>query len=170
MPDPETARQRGERPDAREALLQQLRYLIVEADALEPLLASLPAEALKAPRPDAPSILEAFSELASRDREVHLPAVADHGSGADDAESHAGHDLSAVLNDLRSARARLVTAFEQIPPAGWGSPEPAADDDGSESVAQRALNIVQHDTAILRGAGEWLRGALFSSRQPGVGG
>jgi hypothetical protein len=168
VPDP--ARQRGTRPGVREALLDQMRYLIVEAEALAPLLADLPEHALRAPRPDAPPVLDAFVEVASRDRGVHaVRLVALSSTAMAPAGNEAGPpagDVTDVLAAVSAARRELVAAFERVPAGEWSVPGESSGR-APASVSELAMSIVQHDAAVLRGAAEWLRAAIFSDRQRG---
>ncbi len=145
-------------PDAgrRDALLEQLRYLIVEAEALEPLLARLPADVLMASLPGERSVLATLAHLAALDREVYLDRlhrmVAEEApafEAAPDPDGTEREELEAALADVRAARATLLDAFEHIPPADWSRTATFPDGERRDVVGF-ALAIVHRDAAELR--------------------
>lgn len=156
--------------DRRQALLDQLRYLIVEADALGPMLERLPVEVLTLrPLPDERSVLEAFAHLAALDRSVHLPrlqAMLEQDTPVFEPEepaSEASSDVQAVLAEMRAAREALAAAFEQAPPAAWL--RTATFPDGQQrDLYAFALQITRHDAAVLRDLAYRLHESNLSSR------
>lgn len=142
--------------DRREALLDQLRYLVAEADALAPLLERLPDGVLTASLPGERSVLATLAHLAALDREVYLPRlrriVAEDEPAFPNPQDPAGTErdmLDAALADVRAARIELVNAFERLPDDAWG--RTAVFPDGERrDVVNFALAIVHHDAAELR--------------------
>lgn len=142
--------------DRREALLDQLRYLLAEVDALAPVLERLPADVLTASLPGERSVLATFAHLAALDREVHLDRLrrmmAEDTPTFDEERDANGIErevLGAALADVRSARETLVEAFEHVPPEDW---ERLAEfpDGERRDVYGLALAIVHRDAAELR--------------------
>ncbi len=119
----------------RDALLDQLRYLLDEAEALGPLLARLPQDVLTAALPGERSPLAAFSHLATLDREVYAPQVAGAEPSPEPA-STAEDDLATALAGLRAARTDLVAAFEA---ADW-----------SPALHDLALSVIHRDAEELK--------------------
>ncbi|MEM8559499.1 MAG: hypothetical protein AAGG50_16900 [Bacteroidota bacterium] len=158
----------------REALLAQLGWLTVEAEALGPLLRGRPASILTGrPGPDALSIHETFGLLAALDREVHTPQVArmlsedtptlSRPQEAALVEGNAWNDapLETLLASMRDAREALIAPLAEAPVEVWGrtallpgaSGDPAGSDDGTPetiTLATYALRICQHDADRLR--------------------
>ena len=120
----------------RAALLDQLRYLLDEAEALGPLLARLPEDVLTAALPGERSPLETFAHLAALDREVYAPQL--RGEAAPpEPEREAKANLEDALADLHAARTDLVAAFEEA-------------DDWPESRYDLALQIIHRDAEELK--------------------
>lgn len=130
--------ERAPRPETpREALLGQLRYLLVEVEALGPLLGRLPADALTLALPGERSVLEALAHLAALDR----AALAAHLGGTEPPsappEPTAVPELGEALGDVRAAREALVAGFE-------------AEADWPDALRDLALSIVHRDVEELR--------------------
>jgi hypothetical protein len=144
-------------PDAsrREALLDQLRYLLAEVDALGPVLERLPADVLTASLPGERSVLATFAHLAALDRDVYLDRL--RQMVAEDEPTFEEQDpdgvvregLADALADVRAARETLVEAFEHVPADDWT--RTAVFPEGERrDVAGFALEIVHRDAAELR--------------------
>ena len=141
-------------PARREALLDQLGYLVAEAEALAPLLAHLPTDYLAASLPGERSVLATLAHLAALD-EVYADRlrrlVAEDTPSFETADPDgAVHDaLDPALADVGTARRALVRAFTELALADWS--RPAVFPDGERrDVAGFALAIVHHDAAELR--------------------
>jgi hypothetical protein len=139
----------------RDALLDQLRYLVAEIDALAPVLERLPADVLTASLPGERSVLATFAHLAALDREVHLDRlrriVAEDEPVFEerDPDGAAYEALPAALSDARSARETLVEAFERVPAEDWA--RTAVFPDGERrDVYSFALAVAHRDAAELR--------------------
>lgn len=119
--DPETLAAR------RRVLVDQLGWLVAEAEALVPLLKTLPAWAVEqAPKEEERSVKEALAWLAVLDAEVHpgwvKKAVTEERPELtlpDDLDIEADRDLDALLSDVQTYRAALVKIFEALPDKAW---------------------------------------------------
>ena len=142
--------------DRRAALLDQLRYLLVEVEVLGPMLERLPQDVLTGrPLPSDRSALEAFADLAAQDRAVHLPrlrAVVAEDEPAFEADPDvavdAPTDIAAALAGVRDARTALLEAFERVPPADWSRTATVGGE--RRDLYALAFAITQHDAAVLR--------------------
>jgi hypothetical protein len=149
----------------RAALLDQLRYLLAEVEALGPLLAGMPEAILHGRPAGEPSVLEAFGRLAALDRDVHGPRLARLAAGGiappvgEEEPEPVPHETSEeALGAVLEARAALAAAFEALSPEGWARPLPL--DDGSEENAyDLALAITRHDMETLRTLAYRMNGA-----------
>jgi|GEM_PF-782310 len=148
----------------RQVLLAQLRYLLVEAEALGPLLAGFPDGILDFAPPGERSVREAFAHLAALDREVHAPRLA--RLAAEEAPRFTAAEpevlppapLGEVLAEVRAARAALAEAFEALPESVWE--RTATLPDGTEATAyDLAREIARHDAETLRTLAYRLHGA-----------
>lgn len=122
-------------PDrARAVLLDQLRYLIDEVEALKPLVDRVPVAVQEGrPTPDALSMKAIYGVIALRDERVHRPrlqrvAAADDKAPAfepvDDEELVDEEDwdewsLLDILDRVQSARRALVSQLDAVPAAAW---------------------------------------------------
>ena len=158
--------------DRRAALLDQLGWLADEAAALGPLLAGLPAWALEAaPTPGDRSVKEALAHLARLDREAYprwLTRLEEEEAPVlsmpeDDADGDANaRDLDALIEDLRRARAALVTRVEGLPETAWTREAVL----GEETVTLDGLllHVVRHDADALRALAYRLHEAKLTDR------
>lgn len=140
----------------RAALLDQLRYLVAEAEVLTPLLARLPAAVLTMSLPGERSVLATFAHLAALDREVYVGRLrrmmAEEEPTFDEASDPEGHEreaLDAALADVRAARTTLLDAFERVPPADWSRTATFPDGERRD-VYDFALAVAHRDAAELR--------------------
>lgn len=141
--------------ERRAALLGQLRWLVAEAEALEPLLAGLPADVLTMHLPGERSLLATLARLAALDRLAldrlgRMMAEDDAAfAGALEPEGAVRAEASEALGDVRAARQALVEAIENVPPADWS--RAATFPDGQRrDLAGFALAVAQRDAAELR--------------------
>ena len=140
--------------DRRKALLDQLGYLVAEAEALAPLLARLPADYLAASLPGERSVLATLAHLAALDgvyaERLHRIVAEDEPTfDAADPDGTVHDALDPALADVAAARRDLVEAFSRLAPEDWQ--RRAAFPDGERrDVAGFALAIVQRDAAELR--------------------
>ncbi|MEM8601617.1 MAG: DinB family protein [Bacteroidota bacterium] len=149
----------------REALLAQLSWLSVEAEALGPLMANLPPGVLTGrPMPNTRSVKETFGLLAALDRKVHAPQIArmlgedtpeldraDEGALADDGWNDAS--LDALLGGMRDARQALLDQLTAVSLDDWQRTATLAaspDDPETLSLSTYVLRICQHDADRLR--------------------
>jgi hypothetical protein len=142
--------------ERRDALLDQLRHLVAEVDAVESVLERLPADVLTASLPGERSVLATLAHLAALDREVYLPRlrriVAEDEPVFEEPQDPPGAErdvLDAALADVRTARTMLVNAFEHLPAEAWS--RTAIFPDGERrDVYGFVFAVVQHDAAELR--------------------
>lgn len=154
MPEPT-----DDRAALREALLEQVAYLLDEVQALRPFLARLP-EPLRTsrPLPDEPSIQECYGRLVAYDERRVLPWLrrVTKGNDAAYAVSEEQPDWNAfapaaLLDRVTAARKAVVAAFEALPPAGWLAEAPLGDD--RVDAYTLAHRVTQHDADTLRTIG-----------------
>lgn len=142
--------------DHRGALLAQLRYLLLEIEALGPLLRDLPAWMLSEAPAGERSMLASFARLAALDREVYLRQLRAVVAGEpvpveeNEVRGLVHPDLDRALADVHEAREALVAAFEAVPAAGWGRAAPLPDG-ATGDLYDLALHIVHRDAELLRG-------------------
>lgn len=139
----------------RDALREQLRYLLVEVDALEPLLGGFPASVLTLALPGERSPLATFAHLAALDREVYASRLerilAEPDPTFDDADPDGTvcPTLEEALEDVRAARRALAAAFDAVADEAWARTATFPDGERRD-LAGLALAIVQRDAAELR--------------------
>lgn len=147
----------------RDALIAQVRHLLDELDAFEPLVASIPEDILTArPVPREPSITEMYALIGLYDVYVYLPAleamVGDDlpviQEGDDDAllarEAWNNQPFSKVLEFTRRSRKQLIQFLESLTREAWA--RTAQIGDRNLSVKDAVYGVVQHDAEILRAA------------------
>lgn len=147
----------------RDTLITQVRHLLDELDAFEPLVASIPEDILTAhPVPGELSITEMYALIGLYDVHVYLPAleamVADElpviQEGDDDAllarEEWNKQPFSEVLEFTRRSRRQLVQFLESLTTETWD--RAAQIGDRNLSVKDAVYGVVQHDAEILRAA------------------
>jgi hypothetical protein len=163
-----------EDPDSlREALLDQLRYLVQEIEALRTVVGDLP-DGIKSgrPAPDALTMKELYGAIATLDAEVRqsrVTAIVETDSPAfesvepADAVRDAGWNeraMDAILDDVTAARQDLVDQLEALPQDAWHR---SATLDGDEvTLFDLAHRITQTDAERLRDLGYRLHGAHLS--------
>jgi len=165
-------------PDrARTVLIDQLRYLIDEVNALKSLVDRVPAVVQEGrPTPDALSMKEIYGALAARDEQVRTPRLeqmttADEPpafESVEDDELAAGADwnerpLPDILDRVQSARAALVEQFEALSPEAWS--QTAQFGDEGQTVYEMAHRIAREDADRLRDLGHRLHGANLTDRE-----
>jgi hypothetical protein len=153
-----------ERGRLRAALLDQLRYLIDEVEALKTVIGRVPEPVQEGkPLPSDLSMKETFGLLAALDREVHRPRLAqvkahaeagaappafDAARPDDLAAAHDWNDASmeALLEQVQAARRALLDAFEGLP--DWSLR--LAVDGATQDVFGYARAVAQSDFEHLR--------------------
>ncbi len=148
----------------REGLLDQLAYLLIELDALNPLLSSLPPGMLTVELPESGSVLGALSEMAHLDANVHLPALRNESVSAADLDRELDINdasLSELIDSVRVARSRVIDAFTSLDNAGWS--RTLTIDEYRPTARELALAIVRRDATVLMALSDNLRhGRLFA--------
>lgn len=145
----------------RSKLLDQLRYLMEEAQALVPLLERLPAEVLEMRPPDGWSTKETLGLLADSDQKVFLPdlqrIIADEAPPIETPDEEALVEeaswneakVADILETVRERRAETVSFLENLPPEEWGR-EGVLQENETYSIYELALYIGRHDVYHLR--------------------
>ena len=163
-------------PEAlRKALLDQLRHLVEEVEALRTVVDGLPDDIKNGrPGPDVLTMKELYGALATLDDEVRprrisrlvdedAPTLAPVDIDAEVREAGWNEQaLPDILDQLQAARRRLVEQLEALPPEDWhhtGTLE-------GEAVTLFTLvhRMTQDDTERLRDLGYRLHGAHLSDR------
>jgi hypothetical protein len=164
--DPETLR---------DALLDQLAYLVDEIEALQTVIGGLP-EQIKSgrPAPDALTMKELYGAIAMLDAEVRRPRI-ERIVGEDDptldpvdpeAEvREAGwneQEMDDILDRVTEARQELVEVLDDLPLDAWH--RTATLDGETVTLFTLAHRITQADAERLRDLGYRLHGAHLSDR------
>ncbi len=165
-----------EDPEAlRDALLDQLAYLVDEIEALQTVIGGLP-EQIKSgrPAPDTLTMKELYGAIATLDTEVRRPRIErilDEESPAlttvdPDEEARAAdwneQELPVILDRVREARHELVNVLTDLPLTAWH--RTATLDDESVTLFDLVHRATQADAERLRDLGYRLHGAHLSER------
>jgi hypothetical protein len=163
-----------EDPDSlRDALLDQLRYLVEEVEALRTVVGDLPDEIKSGrPAPDALTMKELYGAIATLDAEVRQSRVtalvesetpAFESVDPEDEVREAGwneRSMNAILDDVTAARQALADQLEALPQDAWHR---SATLDGNEvTLFDLVHRITQTDAERLRDLGYRLHGAHLS--------
>jgi hypothetical protein len=167
----------GDPEHARSVLIDQLRYLIDEVEALKPLVGRVP-DAVQEGRPtlDALSMKEIYGALATRDEQVRVPRL-EQMTGADELPAFDPVDdpelvgdadwnersLPDILDRLQAARLALVDRLEALPPEAWA--QTARFGDETRTVYEMVHHIVRADTDRLRDLSYRLHEANLTNRE-----
>jgi hypothetical protein len=161
-------------------LVEQMRWLLHEAEALGPLLGALPAWAVdQAPLETERSAKETLQALARLDRETY-PAWLDaveapeaSGEGGEPpsftspdlgamGEGANARDLDALLADVAAARAPLADRVAAVAPEAWD--RPLTLDGETTDLYGLVLALVQRDADELKTLAYRLHGADLTQR------
>lgn len=153
------------------AVLDQLEYVVVEAEALLPLLTTLPIEILRTRLFDEDSFLERFARLAERDRTYHRPlmsAIAENQQPVispyePSADPPQASDVKDVLRFVAATRKELVDQLRSLPESAWN--HVGFREEKPVSLTAVAYEIARSDADLLRKLTERLRDARLSDRQ-----
>ena len=158
----------------RQAILDQLAYLLDEIDALEPIIGRIP-DALQTVRPFGQrSLREIYGLLATYDRQVYLPRF--HRMVAEEEPTFVEADedalleaanwnevpLKDILDPIREARRALLSFLEALPEADWS--RTAYLGEHRLDVYRLAHHITQHDADLLRTVGQRLHESHLTTR------
>lgn len=159
----------------RRALVEQMRWLIDEAEALGPLLESIPQWAVdQTPTEDEHSIKETLQALAAFDREVY-PGWLDTVASADEAptfdppavatyaDDANGRPLADLLDDVKASRAPLADRVAALPADAWERPLTLEGE--TTDLYGLVLAIVRRDADELKTLAYRLHGADITQRQ-----
>ncbi|WP_258096459.1 DinB family protein [Salinibacter sp. 10B] len=163
-----------EEPESlRKALLDQLRYLVEEIEALRTVVDGLPDQIKNGrPTPDALSMKELYGSIAILDSEVRRPRVTiiaendtpafesvDPSEKVREAEWNE-HSMDDILDRVTAARKELVDHLDALPSDAWHR---SATLDGDEvTLFDLVHRITQTDAERLRDLGYRLHGAHLS--------
>lgn len=153
-----------EAADLREALLEQLAYLIDEIEALKAVIDRVPVPLLEARPPNGdPSLKQTYGLLAALDEEVYLPRLQQMMAQDDPAfdsvdeaalVERAGwndHSIEAILERVQDARGALLAFLRALPPEAWR--RTARFGEQRRDVYGLAHHVTQHDVDLLRTVG-----------------
>ncbi|ARA93562.1 hypothetical protein AWN76_010590 [Rhodothermaceae bacterium RA] len=163
----------------REALVDQLAYLIDEIEMLRGRIDRVPASILEArPLPGDLSVKELFGLIATRDADVRLPLLRRMMAEAEPVFSPADdralvqgggwndRSIEAILTELQAARRALVEAVQALPAAAWT--RTARFGEASRSVYELLHAAIQQDADDLRTLGYRLYESNLSGRPQGL--
>jgi hypothetical protein len=163
-------------PEAlRDALLDQVAYLVDEIEALRTVVGDVP-EQIKSgrPAPDALTMKELYGAIATLDAKVRRPRIArivDEDEPAltpvdPEAEVREAdwneQEMDAILDRVAEARQELVTVLDDLPLEAWH--RTATLEDESMTLFALVHGITQADAERLRDLGYRLHGAHLSER------
>lgn len=157
----------GEHEELREALVEQLAYLMDEVDALGEVIVRVPDPILSGrPYEGELSIKEMYGVIALADETVFLPQIERLSEGGDVVIAHpdnavlaarepwSEYEMEVILARVKQARRRLVERVQTFDAAGW---EAESFDEPDERGLYALLHaVIQHDTDMLRAAGHRL--------------
>lgn len=161
----------------RTALLDQLRYLVDEIEALKTIVERVPEPVREGrPTPDALSMKEIYGVIARMDECVHRPRIERITRSGDEvpvfepleeSPPAADEDWNAmpmrdILERVQSARQGLVTLLDNLPAADWAQTGRFGDEE--YSVYEIAHRITQNDVQRLRMLSHRLYEANLSGR------
>jgi hypothetical protein len=163
-----------EDPEAlRDALLDQLAYLVEEIEALRSVVGTLPDQIKNGrPAPDTLTMKELYGAIATLDAEVRSPRITKVAEGdepvfdpveADDLVREDGWNerpMDAILNDVQDARRALVDQLEALPLSAWHHTATLGDD--AITLFDLVHRTTQADAERLRDLGYRLHGAHLS--------
>ena len=163
-----------EDPEAlRDALLDQLSYLVEEIEALRSVVGTLPDQIKNGrPAPDELTMKELYGAIATLDAEVRAPRVArlteedDPSFTSVDIDDRVRDDgwndqpMSDILDQVQDARHDLVDRLDELPLDAWD--RTATLDEESVTLFDLVHDITQTDAERLRDLGYRLHGAHLS--------
>lgn len=159
----------------REALIDQLAYLVDEIEALKAVEGRIPT-AVQEGRPldGEPSLKELYGLFATLDEEVHLPRLHLMAKGPQPAfeavdeaalaRRRSWNDLALldILNRVQAARRQTVSFFQSLSADAWARTARIANQ--QVDVLGVLHQIIQQDTDRLRAIGHRLHESHLTSR------
>ncbi len=159
----------------RQALLDQLAYLIDETALLRKHVGRIPESVLQGrPIESELSFLEMYVSLYLFDEKVYSPAVARLGEGRDVSLDVPGEremlddaapertEIETVLDLIGTARTELAALFSGLDVHGWQGP--VTIDGAATDGFGLAHHVIQHDVDLLRRAATRLHESRLTSR------
>lgn len=171
----------GDPDELRAALLDQLRYLIDEVEALKEIVDRVPSPVREGrPTPDALSMKEIYGVMAQRDERVHRPRIERIATSEDDVphfepmeddtlvedEDWNAIPIHDILDRVQSARRALVAQLDALSAPAWS--RVGRIDDEAQSVYEIAHRITQDDAQRLRTLGHRLHETNLTDRERGL--
>ena len=157
----------------RDALMDQLSYLVQEVEALRSVVGGLPDQIKSGrPAPDTLSMKELYGAIATLDAEVRIARVTQvieedaPSFTAVDIDEHVRDDgwnerpIDDILDQVQDARHALVDRLDELPLDAWH--RTATLDDASVTLFDLVHRITQTDAERLRDLGYRLHGAHLS--------
>lgn len=157
----------------RDALIDQLSYLVEEVEALRSVVGSLPDQIKNGrPTPDTLSMKELYGAIATLDAEVRSPRAAQLTSEDDPSFTSVDIDdrvqdngwneqpIDDILDQVQEARHALLAQLDELPLEAWH--RTATLDDESVTLFDLVHRITQTDAERLRDLGYRLHGAHLS--------
>ena len=139
----------------REAVLDQLSFLIEELEAQRPWLNRIPeAQLAGKPLETVPSLIEIYQEMDLKERREHLP-----GLGMDSQEAEVPDGIDRILDSLIQARTEMVGRLRSWKDDIWQSVSPGGSD---LSMEEFSYGITQSDAEFLRSIAERLNESMIS--------
>ena len=159
----------------RQALLDQLAYLIDETALLRKHVGRIPESVLQGrPIESELSFLEMYVSLYLFDEKVYSPAVARLGEGRDVSLDVPGEremlddaapertEIETVLDRIGTARTELAALFSGLDVHGWQGP--VTIDGAATDGFGLTHHVIQHDVDLLRRAATRLHESRLTSR------
>ncbi|MXW63849.1 MAG: hypothetical protein F4Y00_05710 [Bacteroidetes bacterium SB0662_bin_6] len=163
----------------RQALLDQLAYLIDETAVLREHVGRIPESVLKGrPIESELSFLEMYVSLYLFDQKVYSPAVARLAEGKDVSLDVPGEremlddaapehtEIEAVLDHISTARTGLATLFSGLDVHAWRTP--VTINGAVTDVFGLAHHVIRHDVDLLRRAATRLHESRLTSRREDI--
>ncbi len=139
----------------RDAVLDQLSFLIEELEAQRPWLNRIPEVQLAGkPLETVPSLIEIYQEMDLKEKREHLP-----GLGMDSQEAVALNGIEGIIDSLIQARTVMVGRLRSWKDDMWQSASPENSD---LTMEEFAYAITQSDAEYLRSIAERLNESMIS--------
>jgi hypothetical protein len=168
---------RPQAADLREALLDQLAFLLDEIEALKAVIGRVPTPLLEARLPTGdPSVKELYGLLVARDEDVHLPRlrqmIAEDDPAFDPLDEATldgrtdwnEHPIDIILARVQDARRSLLAFLRALPLDAWT--RTGRFGETRRDVYSLAHAITQHDVDLLRDVGYRLHESRWSAERP----
>lgn len=159
----------------RDALVDQMGYLLAEIEALKPVVRGLPDDIKEGrPGPDVLTMKELYGAIATLDEEVREPRVervVEEDEPAFSQTEIASEvregpwnelEMEAILDRVETARNRLVDRLDALPLDAWHRTATLGEE--TYTLFELVHEMTQEDADRLRALGYRLHGAHLSDR------